>query len=692
MSFLNSSLMLWLAPLLGLPLLIHLLNKKFPKLFRFSSVEHIRKTIAQRSKLFRLRHLILAMVRTLAVLLLLLAFLKPVREMFGSNQSQRGPRDVVIVFDHSLSMECKDGGVSGRKRAVIEAEKIIDTLGTNDLLNVIAVERNPNACFTEMSSNQAEALTFLQKLEPGLGIADFNKAGAAAAQQLSKVQGRQEIYFISDFQRKNWANVDFAKLPASARLFFVNVASNTRPNRAIVGARIDQPAALAGETVPLEISIGNFSDEPFAGKAEVLLDGKAAFEASVSAGAWAVSKVTMPIRLGAPGAHTIEIKIPDDNLPQDNHFFLATNVMEKEQVAVVSDETGGEKRAAFFLSKAINPYENNAGSLVPKHLNSAQLSGVQLVATRKVFLTNLDRLGEPVCKLLAKFLNDGGGIVYFLDGKFDAENLAGIDKALAGGVPLKLTSKQSAENIPTGAQQILRGDFKSKYLRLFRGSQRQNLALIEFYEFYHALPTGRGNVLLSYADGSPALATANTGLGTLVLCNFSANELSSNIARQRVFPAWIQDLIKCLNSNETPEKVYEVGDEVRAEVWKSELKNNSVKSPSGQAVRTNRELDVNRYQLSFVANEQGIYRLDEGDTLYAFAVNCPADESDLRSVDVDLLPRRLGESQQAHFVEGQEDYRFLNTGKPIFHWFVLGMLGLLVAELGLFKLFKHLAR
>ena len=154
MTFLNLPLLGWLLPLVALPFLIHLLNKRFPKTFPFPSIAQIKQAVAQRSRLFRLRHLLLAFVRTLAVALLLLMFLKPVREMFGSNQNERGLRHVVILFDHSLSMECRDNGVSARKRGIIEAEKIINTLGPRDLVNVIAVERNPAPCLPDFSSNQ----------------------------------------------------------------------------------------------------------------------------------------------------------------------------------------------------------------------------------------------------------------------------------------------------------------------------------------------------------------------------------------------------------------------------------------------------------------------------------------------------------------------------------------------------------
>ena len=70
----------------------------------------------------------------------------------------------------------------------------------------------------------------------------------------------------------------------------------------------------------------------------------------------------------------------------------------------------------------------------------------------------------------------------------------------------------------------------------------------------------------------------------------------------------------------------------------------------------------------------------------------PADEADLRSVDLNLLPRRLGANQSGHFVEGLGDFNALNSGRPLFHYFLFGVIGLLLLELTFQILFRRLAR
>ena len=693
MSFLNASLLPALAALIVVPLAIHLLNLRFPKLFEFPTVKHLRQTIAQRSRLFRWRHLILLALRTLFAMALLLAFLKPVLPRFGSAAAAKNGRTVLVVIDHSLSMEQQSGGLTARQRAMTEADKIFPTLGADDTANVMLAGAAPVTCFFEFSRQIAELRRFAENVKPGCTRADFTQANAAAGRILAKAAGRAEIYYLSDFQRKNWANVDFTALPPDARLFFVDVGAAERGNHAILGAVFNQSQVLAGDTVTLEVEIGNFRAEPLRTPLRVMLDARASFEKEVEVAPWSTAKVSVPVPSGGPGLHLCEVSLPPDALAADDRFTLTLPVVEKEGVLIVADAPDAGKDAVLFLRTALNPYEDFAGSLLPEQTGAAGLSAEKIAAVRKIFFTHAGRLGDATAKLVADFAFHGGGVVYFLDGETDADNLAAIERAASAPLPLKVGAKRVAQNVGTGAQQILKGDFKSKFLRLFRGGQRQNLALLEFYDIHDASATGGGPVLLTYADDTPAMAQFNHGLGSMLLMNFSVSELSSNLARQRIFPAWMQELVKNLASDEPAPASSVVGETVTGELWKADLKDNALIRPGGEPQPVKAEQLGERTAISFVPDDIGIYALRRGPKLLAaFAVNASADESDLRPIDRALLPQQLGEGgQKGYFVEGREDFTDLVRGRPIFHWLILAGVALLVIELAFQAFIKRAA-
>jgi hypothetical protein len=682
MSFLSPELFAFLIPLAGVPLILHLLNQGFPRQFKFPSIELIRETMARRSKLHRWRHWILLLLRTIFLLLLLLAFLQPVLKRFGANPADRTGREVLIVLDHSISMEDKGDGPASRERAVHEALKLMDSLGADDTVNILLADPNLTACFVSFSRDFAEARRFLNQLKPGFSRADINLANTAAARILGQSAERPEIYYLSDFTRKKWANANFQMLPSAAKLFFVDVGPARRDNRAVLDARPSQTQMLAGDTVPLEVTVGNFSQEPFAGRVTVTLDKKYSFDQEVSIAAWSEEKVTVPVAVGGPGVHLCEVRLPPDALEFDNQFFLTLSVLEKEEVLIVTDNPDERKSGAYFLKVALNPFANESGSLLPRVIASSELTSARLAGVQKMFFTQVNRLSPEACEAAGKFLFQGGGLVYFLDGPADAENLAGLEKITgAGSLPLRLARRNVATNVVAGAQQIVRGDFKSPYLKLFQGNARQDLALLEFYDYYQAGTTGAGGVLLEYGDGSPAMASLHHGLGTLLLLNFSAGEFSSNLARQRIFPAWMQDLVKTISTTEPPPSAYTVGEPLTAEVWRSQMHSELI-GPAGVVANTRRELTGERCRVEFTPDRLGFYTLGSPQPAYAFGVNPALDQSDLRPMDKNLLPAEFSDNHEAHVVGGAEDYDALAHGRPVFHWLILAALAFLVLESG----------
>ncbi len=689
MSFLSPELPAALIPLAALPLVLHLLNKGFPRHFPFPSIKLIREAVARRSKLHRWRHWILLALRTLFLLLLLLAFLQPVLSRFGTDPTNTAGREVLIVLDHSLSMEDKGDGPTSRERAIHEANKLIDSLGTNDTLNIVLMEANPTACFVSFSKDAGEARHFLDQLKPGLGHADVNLATGMAARLFSQSGARPEIYYISDFERKKWANATFTALPPAVKLFFVDVGPVHRDNRAILEARPSQTQILAGDTVPLEITIGNFSDEPFADRITITLDNRFSSAQDVSIAPWSQAKVSVPVSVGGPGVHRCEVSLPPDALEYDDHFFLTLAVQEKEEVLIVTDQPDERKSGAFYLKTALNPFENEAGSLLPRVISSSELIPSRLAGVEKMFFLQVNRLSPEACDAVSKFLTRGGGLIYFLDGPADADNLAALEKILgADTLPIRISRRIVAANINADAQQIARGDFDSPYLKLFAGDARQNLALLEFYDYDQAAATGASGVLLTYGDKSPAMAAAHYGLGTLLLLNFSAGENSSNLTRQRIFPAWMQSLVKAVSTGEPPPTSYPFGETIHTEIFRSEM-HDDVLGPAGTPVAAQRELSGERCRVAFTPDQLGFYTMGTPQPHHAFGINPATSESDLRPIDKSLLPTQFADHHEAHFVSGTQDYDELARGRPVFHWFVFGAVAFLLLETGAQFLFRR---
>jgi hypothetical protein len=386
------------------------------------------------------------------------------------------------------------------------------------------------------------------------------------------------------------------------------------------------------------------------------------------------------------------VQLPPDALECDDRFHLTLTVRDKEEVLIVTDGADDQKSGAYFLKTALNPFENEAGSLLPRVIGRSELTASRLAGVRKVFFTQITALPEPAAAAIATFLLQGGALLYFLDGNADVQNLAALERVLGPNtMPLRLAQRRTASQVGQGAQQVVRGDFKSPYLKLFQGAARQNLALLEFYDYYQAGATRAGGVVLSYADDSPALASLHHGLGTMLLLNFSAGELSSNLARQRIFPAWIQELVKATTADEAPPAAHVVGELLQTEIWRSEMRNDDFKSPSGSTVAVKREPTGDRYRISFTPDQLGFYTLGAARPTCAFGINPSAEEADLRPIEKDVLPKEFASEREAHYVAGAEEFQELAKGRPLYQWFILGALAVLLMESGFQLLLRRSA-
>src|SRR6185369_11476916 len=108
-TLLNPALLPWIAAI-GLPIAIHLLTRRTRRRMELPTVKFLQRTIAHQSRLFKWRHLLMLIVRTLAVTALVLMFLKPVLNspLAASADERVG---AVVVLDVSGSMSYSAGGL-----------------------------------------------------------------------------------------------------------------------------------------------------------------------------------------------------------------------------------------------------------------------------------------------------------------------------------------------------------------------------------------------------------------------------------------------------------------------------------------------------------------------------------------------------------------------------------------------------
>ena len=308
--------------------------------------------------------------------------------------------------------------------------------------------------------------------------------------------------------------MDFAGLPAGSRLFFVAATDDPqRANRSINSFDLGQGAVIAGGEVEVKARVANHSPQPWSGKVEAGF-GPAHLRESGSHARPVVGRGFHAGRAGASGrfaeAHRHRCRATTCRRTTSGIWSCRSANARKWWFSPATRRKAPHPRRRLFLTTAVDPYGGDKGVYRPKHLEPGTLNPAALAAATRLIASRLPLLSDEQAGTLVTFLRGGGGMILFLDGKADAANLDKLGSLAGEPLPLRLTEKLDSENLPGGAMRVASGDFRSRFLRLFDGVRRQNLALLEFYDLYHAAATGSGKILLTYADGTPALTESRS--------------------------------------------------------------------------------------------------------------------------------------------------------------------------------------
>ncbi|MCH2112166.1 MAG: BatA domain-containing protein, partial [Planctomycetes bacterium] len=206
MNFLQPAF-LWALPLAGIPILIHLLNRRRFQKVEFSAMEFLFRARKKMRRKLILEDWFLLFLRTASVALFILALAQPGSED-PLNESTRPAQGTVVLLDASMSMSHRDQGLSSFDRAQRSALQALSSLESKlgDRAALVLAGGKPRRV---VSGSPHEVQLALQELTEPSHEADqwalALKAAHQAGQDLLR-EGCQtvSIQLFSDFQASGW--------------------------------------------------------------------------------------------------------------------------------------------------------------------------------------------------------------------------------------------------------------------------------------------------------------------------------------------------------------------------------------------------------------------------------------------------------------------------------------------------------
>ena len=734
--------MSFLAPLLAaftaacaLPILIHLLNKSRFRTISWGAMDFLLKTLQQNKKRLQLRDLLLMILRTAAILFAALALARPSLSS-GVGSFGGGSSATVIVLDTSLSMDARDGAQSRLDAAKERAKAVAADSSRGSSCALVLLSDIATSELTEPTRDMG----FISGAIDRVTIADGGTrilAGLAKARELlEKAAGQKEIVLITDLQASGWSAADdpvwrktIEDLQKSGtHLIIADVGHGAVNHVAIDRIACEDDLVTTGDTTTLLVTLRNYGATSARNLAVDLWvaqgTGTAANQADKNSAAKSMDKkdsrkkvastvvselapgATAQARLAwkasAAGPHRVTVEISPDALPNDHQRFLIIDVLDRLPVLVVDGgiATPGQWTGGDFLRAALAPVvvgedHDSHGSMAITRITPAELSTANLERYRCVVLTDLDSPSAALADALATRVRAGMGLLLFpgnLSRRDDWQRFLGERAKLLPSVignPVEHTAGGGLAFATDKLDHPITAFFTDAEHRPFWAAPRfkKSFALIAPADD-HAV-----RVVARFADGTPWCLERTVGAGSVLLF---ATPLDRSWSDFPLRPAFVMAITRAVQhaalgwSSRLAHLTNEaLSVEVPARFGRARMQ---VSQPDGtQAVITPVPGPNNTLRAEVATTGQsGFYRLwaegagSASTELGLFAVNPPAEESDLAALTPDQAQGRLGTLKAAYVSADQDAEKGLRSsraGIELWPWLLALAIACLLTEM-----------
>jgi hypothetical protein len=417
--FLNSVFLFALGAAL-LPIIIHLLNRRRIRKIPFSSLKFIEEVSHKRMRKLNMRRALILLLRTAAVLLLVIAFARPaVRGAGAFFLPGKAPVTAVICVDNSYSMgvEREQGTVFSQAKEI--AKNVVDQCGSKDLLNLIVFSSGSEAIFEKGTHDKELVRKAIANLELSQKATSISGAIMRACRLIRNSEFKNgEIYVVSDFRAKRDTalvpeNIDGIKvvlLPA-----YQEKVDNVSIDRIYTPRKLIHP----GEVIKIGVVVRNHSLENEANfPLEIVVDGKRKAEKQVNLSPASSATMSFPFSIGKHGIYHCEARKNRDRLPLDDERLFILEVSKSVPVLIVKGSARmGEKEGLggdFYLARALSPQRSSGAEFEVNTVDENALTVFDLPSRGVVLWNEPSGRDESRRETLERYVENGGGMAVFL--------------------------------------------------------------------------------------------------------------------------------------------------------------------------------------------------------------------------------------------------------------------------------------
>lgn len=682
MSFLTPFFLLGALAIAG-PILYHLIRQTTRERTLFSSLMFLMPSPPRISKRHRLEHILLLILRCLALLLLALGFARPFLTQTELNDPTAAqPKRIVVLVDRSASMR-RDGMWAAAQERV---DAVVRRAGPADHVSILTFDRQASPILTFDEWNQAAAgdrvalaMSRVRALTPGWGGTHLGNGLIGAAEALSESEtkatpGPRQIFLVSDLQAGSRLDTLQAyEWPKGIELFLEPVKARTTSNAGIQLVAEAADSARAANA-PIRVRVTNSPEskvEQFklgwtraGGPAEFV---GAAIEAYVSPGQSRIFSVPLP----SAGAVADRIVLRGDDDEFDNTVAVIPPAQQRANVLWLGNEAPEDSRQPlFFLRRAFSDSPRVAVQVTAK-ASGATLAAEDLSAANLIFIS--DVLAPGAAALVREQVTAGKVAVLVPKTPEAAATL---------GVLLGQEALRAEEAKPRTYAMFSEIDFGHPLFAAFNDPRFSDFTKIHIWHYrkFDAAAIPGARVVAKFDSGDPALIEVPLGKGRVFVLAAGWQPEDSQLAISSKFVPLMWSWLELGGGVSNAVTQFSVGDPVTAPAG---VQATAVRLPDAATV------PWAAGTAAFTQTTQpGIYEFAGGPRAVRFAVNLDANESRTAPLDAEEL-ERLGvpvvRTAAAAATPVQKSQTMLQgmeaeSRQKLWRWFIAATLAVLLVE------------
>jgi len=639
--------MAFLAPLFfaalatfAIPVIIHLTQRERNRVVEFPSLMFLQKIPYQSVRRRRIRDWPLLAMRLAAILLIVLAFARPFfkkETVFAA--SSVGPREVVVLLDHSYSMAYGDRW----DRAKAAARRTIQALSRSDHATLIL--------FGTSAQAEVRATADLSRVLAAVDAAKLSAEATRYAPGLKLAQRilvdstlpSREVVMISDFQRNGWIRDENLRLPEGT-IFTPVAVTDPAPANLTVSSVLPQRTIFSGqERVTVLAGIVNRGPAAVPNvQVHLELDGRTLETKTVVVQPNAPASVTFQPFTLARAFTRGTVRIGDDKLKQDNAFHFVMSPAQRLPVLVLNPP-GASRESSLYLQKALAIGTTPAFQVDVRAGDN--LASGDLDRHRVVILNDAAALSSG--EALKRFVSSGGGLLVILG----EHAVWGTDSNdLLPGVPANVVDR------PGRGGSLAELDYSHPILELFKVPRSGNLSTARFFRYRSiamkpepaAVKTAKQapaqRVIARFDDGAVAMAERTLGSGHVILWSSTLDNYWNDLALKPVYLPFVHEIVRHLATYEEPANWFTIGG-VADPGHLLQAAGFGLQAGAGAMVLTpsGKRVEQSGAPTPVQLEEQGFYEIHGRGTqgTVTIASNLDTAESDLSSLDTQELTAAL---------------------------------------------------